>query len=144
MPPPNSPPIHVLLVEDDPNEAECMLEALQESGLTTRIAVVEDGEAALRYLQGPDEDRPDLILLDLHLPLKSGREVLDVMKDNDRLRCIPIVILTRSEDERDFQITYNLHANCCVRKPADLDEFALTAKKIEHFWSSRRDPRPGN
>jgi CheY-like chemotaxis protein len=134
MPPSSLAPIEVLLVEDRADDAEQMVEALQEGELDTRVTVVEDGESAIEYLLRPGQGLPDLILLDLHLPRKSGHEVLAVIKQDERLRRIPVVIMTASDDERDFRSAYDLYANCCVRKPTDLDEFSLTVKKIEHFW----------
>jgi len=146
MPFHSSTPVEILLVEDNPNDAEQMLEALYEGELKKRITVVEDGDEALCYLRRPGEVRPDLILLDLHLPRKSGQEVLAAIKQDESLRRIPVVILTGSDDERAFQSAYERHANCCVRKPTDLDQFILTVKKIEHFWlriaTTRRDPDP--
>jgi len=134
MPAPASSPVEILLVEDNADDAEQMLEALQDGELDARVTVIEDGEAAIDYLHHPGQALPDLILLDLHLPRKSGHEVLADIKGDERLRRIPVVILTSSEDERAFAAAYGLHANCCVSKPADLNEFILTVKKIEHFW----------
>jgi CheY-like chemotaxis protein len=134
----NSKPVEILLVEDSPDDADHMREALDESELRTNVTVVEDGEDAILYLrrQGPFAAaiRPDLILLDLHLPRKSGQEVLAEIKEDESLRRIPVIIMTSLDSERVFQDAYDLHANCCVRKPADLEQFALTVKKIEHFW----------
>jgi two-component system, chemotaxis family, response regulator Rcp1 len=143
MPPRSLAPIEILLVEDNSNDAEQMVEALQECELQPRVTVVEDGEAAIAYLQRPGEPLPDLILLDLHLPRKSGHEVLAVIKQDERLRRIPVVIMTASDDDRAFRRAYELYANCCVQKPSDLDQFPETVKLIEGFW--RRDvtrPRP--
>jgi len=134
MPPSSLAPIEVLLVEDNRDDAAQMVEALEEGELETRVTVVEDGESAIAHLRRPGETPPDLILLDLHLPRKSGHEVLAVIKEDERLRRIPVVIMTASDDERAFRTAYELHANCCVRKPSDLDQFTLTVKKIEHFW----------
>jgi len=134
MPPSSLAPIEVLLVEDNRDDAAQMVEALEEGELETRVTVVEDGESAIAHLRRPGETPPDLILLDLHLPRKSGHEVLAVIKEDERLRRIPVVIMTASDDERAFRTAYELQANCCVRKPSDLDQFTLTVKKIEHFW----------
>jgi len=134
MPPSSLAPIEVLLVEDNRDDAAQMIEALEEGELETRVTVVEDGESAIAHLRRPGETPPDLILLDLHLPRKSGHEVLAVIKEDERLRRIPVVIMTASDDERAFRTAYELQANCCVRKPSDLDQFTLTVKKIEHFW----------
>jgi CheY-like chemotaxis protein len=132
-------PVDVLLVEDDADEADLMVKALRQCTLNPRVTVVEDGEEATDFLhrQGAfsDANRPDLILLDLHLPRKGGHEVLAEIKNHERLRRIPVIILTGSEDADDFQSAYDLHANCCISKPGDLEEFAQTVKKIEHFWS---------
>jgi chemotaxis family two-component system response regulator Rcp1 len=141
-------PVAVLLVEDCPDDAELMVKALRQCALEPLVNVVEDGEEAIDYLrrQGAfcDAVRPDLILLDLHLPRKGGHEVLAEIKADDRLRRIPVIIMTGSEDETDFQTAYELYANCCVSKPSDLDEFALAVKQIERFWlrvaSIPRDP----
>jgi len=139
-------PVEILLVEDSPDDADLMIEALLEGSLRSRVTVVHDGEEAIRYLfrQEPHGEavRPDLILLDLHLPRKNGHEVLAEIKQDDSLRRIPVIIMTSLADEQNFRNAYDLHANCCVRKPADLDQFAQTVQKIEHFWlhiaSSRR------
>jgi CheY-like chemotaxis protein len=115
-----------------------MVEALQESALNVRVTGVEDGEEALRYLrrQGPyrDAPRPDLILLDLHLPRMNGHEVLADVKQDDALRLIPVVLMTAFDTDEAIGEAYEQHANCCVRKPSDLDEFAEAVKKIETFW----------
>jgi two-component system, chemotaxis family, response regulator Rcp1 len=130
--------VEILLVEDNSDDADLMVKALQKCELNPHVTVVEDGEEAIHYLyrQGAfgGAARPDLILLDLHLPRKSGHEVLAEIKEDDRLRRIPVIIMTSSEDERSFQTAYDLYANCCVCKPGDLDEFADTVNKIEDFW----------
>lgn len=141
MPPNTSTPIDILLVEDNPNDAEQMVEALNEGDLPVRITHVEDGEEAVQHLQRPEQTLPDLILLDLHLPRLSGHEVLAVIKEDARLRRIPVVILTNSDDDREFTRAYDGHANCCVQKPRDLDQFIETVQKIERFWS-REATRP--
>ena len=132
------PPVEVLLVEDSPGDAELMVEALLESDLNVRVTGVEDGEEALRYLrrQGPygDAPRPDLILLDLHLPRRNGHEVLSDVKQDDTLRLIPVVLLTAFDTDEAISEAYERHANCCVRKPSDLDEYAEAVKQIETFW----------
>jgi len=130
--------VEVLLVEDNPADADLMVEALKEGNLTTRITVVEDGEEAIAYLrrQGAyaESPTPDLVLLDLQLPRKNGHEVLAEVKEDAVLRRIPIVILTSTDDEKAILQAYDLHANCCVSKPMDLEQFALVVKKIEFFW----------
>jgi len=138
MPPPSTTPVQILLVEDDPNDAELMIAALHEGNLDIRVSHVEDGEEAIRFLRRQPgcetSPRPDLILLDLRLPRKNGFEVLEEIKEDPELRSIPVIIMTSTDDERDFGKVYDLHANCCVRKPADQDEYTLAVKKIEHFW----------
>lgn len=131
-------PVKVLLVEDSPDDADLMVEALQESNLNLRITIVEDGQAAMDYLLRHGVHaavpRPDLILLDLHLPRKNGHEVLAEIKQDAVLHRIPVIILTSSDDEKAILAAYDLHANCCVCKPADQEQFALVVKRIEHFW----------
>jgi CheY-like chemotaxis protein len=139
-------PVEILLVEDSPGDADLMVEALGESPLAPRVTVVEDGEQAVQYLrrQGPyhGAPRPDLILLDLHLPRKNGHEVLAEIKEDPDLRRIPVVLLTSADNEKAFLIAYDLHVNCCVSKPVDQDEYARAVKKIEHFWLAvARRPR---
>jgi CheY-like chemotaxis protein len=130
--------VEILLVEDTPSDADLMVEALKEGKLNSRITVVEDGEEAMAYLrrQGvyAESPTPDLVLLDLKLPRKNGHEVLAEVKEDPVLRRIPIVILTSSDDEKAILQAYDLHANCCVSKPMDLEQFALVVKKIEFFW----------
>jgi len=132
------PPVQILLVEDSRSDAELMVEALQESDLDVRVTGVEDGVEAMLYLrrQGPygDAPRPDLILLDLHLPRMNGHEVLADVKQDESLRLIPVVLMTAFDTDEAISEAYERHANCCVRKPSDLDEFADAVKKIETFW----------
>jgi CheY-like chemotaxis protein len=139
--PPTRPhrPIDVLLVEDSAGDAELMVEALlSESALSPRVTVVEDGEEAIAYLRRQGRHtaapRPDLILLDLHLPRKNGHEVLADVKQDESLRLIPVILLTSFDTEEAIREAYDRHANCCVRKPSDLDQFSLAVKKIETFW----------
>jgi CheY-like chemotaxis protein len=131
-------PVEILLVEDSPDDAALMMNALREGRVHSRVSHVEDGEEAMAYLrrEGPyaEVTRPDLILLDLVLPRKSGHEVLAEVRLDPDLRRIPVVVLTGFTDERAISESYDRQANCCVRKPGDLDEFALAVKKIEHFW----------
>jgi len=126
------------MVEDSRDDADLMIGALREGSLDVRINLVEDGEEAIRFLRRLDNyetsPRPDLILLDLHLPRKNGFEVLAELKEDSELRRIPVIIMTSTDDERAFLDAYNLHANCCVSKPVDQDEYALVVKKIENFW----------
>ena len=133
-------PIEILLVEDNPGDVRLTREALRDGKLLTHLNVVSDGEAALEYLRGQGTHagavRPDLILLDLNLPRKNGREVLAEIKQDPDLRRIPVVIMTSSDDEKDILAAYNLHVNCYVTKPVDLDQFIAVVKTIEHFWFS--------
>jgi two-component system response regulator len=133
-----SRPVDILLVEDSAGDAELMVEALGESDLAPRVTVVEDGEEAVQYLHRRGTHRgaprPDLILLDLHLPRKNGHEVLADIKTDKSLRMIPVVLLTSFDTEEAIREAYDRHVNCCVKKPSDLDQFALAVKKIETFW----------
>jgi len=130
--------VEILLVEDSRDDADLMVQALKEGMLDTRVTVVEDGEDAVDYLRQQGAYTmvvtPDLILLDLHLPRKNGHEVLAEIKQDAVLRRIPVVIMTSSDNETAFLVAYDLHANCCVAKPADQEQFALVVKKIERFW----------
>ncbi|MDX2287136.1 MAG: response regulator [Bacteroidia bacterium] len=133
--------LHILLVENNPGDVRLIQEALKESNRDYHIHldIVPDGEEALRCLlrQGTYADRetyPDLILLDLNLPKKDGREVLMEIKRNARLRVIPVIVLTTSEAEQDIQRTYELHANCYITKPVDINQFFEVFKAIELFW----------
>jgi CheY-like chemotaxis protein len=140
MNPARGDPIEILLVEDSPDDADLTLEALREGRVRNRVTVVEDGVEAMAYLRRhgkyADAARPDLILLDLNLPRKNGREVLAEVKQDTDLRRIPVVIMTSSDDEKDILAAYNLHVNCYVTKPVDLDQFIAVVKTIEHFWFS--------
>jgi CheY-like chemotaxis protein len=131
-------PIEILLIEDNPADVRLTREALKEGKVRNTLSVVQDGVEALRFLrrEGPHAlaSRPDLILLDLNLPRKDGREVLAVIKEDADLRRIPVVILTTSSAEQDILRTYNLHANCYITKPLDMDQFIKVVKSIEDFW----------
>jgi len=131
-------PIEILLVEDSPDDAALTIDALRDGRVQNRITVVEDGVEAMAYLrrQGPYAAAvlPDLILLDLNLPRKNGREVLAEVKQDPELRRIPVVVMTSSDDEKDILAAYNLCVNCYVTKPVDLDQFIGVVKSIEHFW----------
>jgi two-component system, chemotaxis family, response regulator Rcp1 len=131
-------PVHVLLVEDNPGDVRLMREALRNGDSGKRLDAVEDGEEALAYLrrQHPygSAPKPDLIFLDLNLPKKDGREVLLEIKQDELLRRIPVVVLTTSEAERDILRVYDLHANCYVKKPTDLDEYMEVIRACENFW----------
>ena len=129
---PRARPFRILLVEDNPGDADLIHEILMESDERKEITVAVDGFEALRCLrEGP---RPDLILLDLNLPKKSGREVLQEIKSTETLQRIPVVVLTSSEAEDDLSDVYRLHANCYLAKPVDLEEFMLVVRAIEQFW----------
>jgi chemotaxis family two-component system response regulator Rcp1 len=132
--------IGILLVEDNPGDVRLTIEALNEAKVSNKLAVVADGVEALAYLnrQGRYEHapRPDLILLDLNLPKMDGREVLAEIKNDPNLRRIPVVILTSSKAETDILKAYDLHANCYVTKPVDLDQFMEVVKSIDSFWLS--------
>jgi two-component system, chemotaxis family, response regulator Rcp1 len=131
-------PLEILLVEDNPADVRLTREAFAEGGIHNSLVVVRDGVEAMRFLRQQDEHanvvRPDLILLDLNLPRKDGREVLADIKADLDLRRIPVVILTTSRAEMDVLRTYNLHANCYIVKPVDLDQFIHVVKSIESFW----------
>jgi len=131
-------PIEVLLVEDSPDDADLTMDALRNGRVRNRITHVEDGVQAMAFLRREgkyaDAPRPDLILLDLNLPRKSGREVLAEVKQDPDLRRIPVVIMTSSDDEKDILAAYNLYVNCYVTKPVDLDQFIGVVKSIEQFW----------
>jgi chemotaxis family two-component system response regulator Rcp1 len=131
-------PVEVLLVEDNPGDVRLTREALKDAKLCSNVHVVEDGAAALDYLYRRDPYaqalRPDLILLDLNLPKKNGREVLFQIKQDQVLKSIPVVILTTSQAEEDILRAYDLHANCYVSKPVDFEQFMRVVKAIEAFW----------
>lgn len=131
-------PMEILLVEDNPGDVRLTKEAFKDAKVANRLSVVDDGEKALEFLfrRGPfaQAPRPDLILLDLNLPRKDGREVLSVIKNDADLRRIPVVILTTSKAEEDIIRTYNLHANCYLAKPVGLDSFLEVIRSIEEFW----------
>jgi chemotaxis family two-component system response regulator Rcp1 len=133
-----SEPIEVLLVEDNPGDVRLTREALRDGKVHNNLSVAPDGVEALAFLrrQGKyaDAPRPDVILLDLNLPKKDGREVLEEIKADPSLARIPVVILTSSEAERDIAQAYELHANCYVTKPVDLDQFIHVVRSIEDFW----------
>jgi CheY-like chemotaxis protein len=132
--------IDILLAEDNPGDADLAKEALEESKLKNQLFIVSDGQEALDFLyrKGKYQDvpRPDLILLDLNMPRVDGREVLKIVKQDKDLRSIPIVILTTSRADEDIIKSYNLHANCYISKPLDLDKFIEVVHNIENFWIS--------
>jgi two-component system response regulator len=131
-------PIEILLVEDNPGDSRLAKEALKESKLKNNLYIAEDGVEAMNFLYKTGKyskmPRPDLVILDLNLPKKDCREVLAEIKNDDNLKRIPVVILTISKAEEDILKTYNLHANCYVTKPLDLDQFMKVVRSIEDFW----------
>ena len=133
-------PIEVLLVEDDPGDVLMTKEAFEEHRVNNRLRVVNDGDEALAYLRQqepyPDAVRPDLILLDLNLPRKDGRQVLQEIKNDEHLRHIPVVVLTTSQADEDVLRSYQLHANAYVTKPVDFDQFIKAVQQIDEFFVS--------
>jgi chemotaxis family two-component system response regulator Rcp1 len=131
-------PVEILLVEDNPGDVELTAVALRQGKVYNQMHVVEDGEAALAFLrrQAPyaGAPRPDVILLDLNLPRKDGREVLAEIKADEGLKQIPVIVLTTSAAEEDILRAYNLAVNCYITKPVDLDQFIKVVKAIEDFW----------
>jgi len=130
--------VSVLLVEDSPGDARLILEAFKESKIDTDVHVVEDGVEAIAFLKQEglyaNETRPDLILLDLNLPRKDGREVLSEIKNDDDLKQIPVLVLTTSNQTQDIITSYERHANSFITKPIDMDTFFATMKSLEEFW----------
>ncbi len=130
--------IDILLVEDNPGDVRLAREALKESKIRNTLYVVEDGVEAMDFLRRrgrhPGAPRPDLILLDLNLPRKSGREVLAEVKADEDLKRVPVVILTVSKAEEDIVKCYDHHANCYITKPLDFNQFMNVTKSIEEFW----------
>jgi CheY-like chemotaxis protein len=130
--------IEILLVEDNPGDVRLTKEALTEGKVLNTLHVAVDGVEAMSFLQREGQyayaPRPDLILLDLNLPKKDGREVLAEIKTDDELKRIPVVILTTSSAEEDITKTYNFHANCYITKPVDLEQFINVVKSIKSFW----------
>ena len=135
---PGGRPIEILLVEDNPGDVRLTIEALRESKVRNHLSVARDGVEALAFLRREgtlaEAVRPDLILLDLNLPRKDGREVLAELKADPDLKTIPVVILTTSRAEQDVLRSYELQANCYISKPVDLDQFITVVKSIEDFW----------
>jgi two-component system, chemotaxis family, response regulator Rcp1 len=131
-------PVEILLVEDSPGDVRLTREALREGKVRNNLSVVPDGVEALAFLRREGRyagsPRPDVILLDLNMPRMDGRQVLATIKADDDLRRIPVVVLTTSRDEHDILQSYNLHANCYITKPVDLDQFINVVRSIEGFW----------
>ncbi|WP_447971309.1 response regulator [Nitrospira sp. M1] len=132
--------VHILMVEDDEEDVVLTKESLTNSKVTLDLHVVEDGEEALLYLRKAQPyasaTTPDVILLDLNLPKKNGREVLSEMREDDLLRSIPVIILTTSDQEEDVMKTYKLGANCYITKPVGLEQFMKVVTAIDNFWFS--------
>ncbi|WP_254824195.1 response regulator [Haloglomus halophilum] len=133
-------PIEILLVEDNPGDVQLTRKAFEDAGLVNNLHVVNDGVSAMEYLRQEgeyaDADRPDMVLLDLNLPRKSGEEVLTEIKHDDDLKRIPVVILTSSDAEEDMIKTYNEHANAYLTKPVDFQGFLDVVSRVEGFWIS--------
>ncbi|MBD2356622.1 response regulator [Tolypothrix sp. FACHB-123] len=130
--------IEVLLVEDNPGDAQLTRIALEDSKISVHLSVVEDGVEAMAFLRKEDKyaavPHPDIVLLDLNLPKKDGREVLAEIKGDKHLKRIPVVVLTTSQAEEDIVKAYNLAANCYITKPVDFDQFVKIIRTIENFW----------
>jgi chemotaxis family two-component system response regulator Rcp1 len=134
----NDQPIEILLVEDNPGDVRLTLEVMKDARVRNHMSMVKDGVEALAFLRREgdfaDAPRPDLILLDLNLPKKDGREVLADIKADPTLRRIPVVVLTVSKDEEDILKSYDLYANCYVTKPINMEQFIAVVRSIEDFW----------
>lgn len=131
-------PIEILLVEDNPADVRLTQEALREGKVKNNLHIARDGVEALAFLRREgkwkDATRPDLVLLDLNLPKKDGREVLAEIKADESLKMLPVVVLTTSSAEADILKSYSLHANCYIQKPVDLEQFVKVVKSIDDFW----------
>ncbi len=132
--------IHILLVEDNEGDILLIKEAFEERKIINKISVVKDGEKAIRFLNQDEEFTdapvPDLVILDVNLPRKSGHEVLTHVKEDDALKHLPVIMLTTSSSEQDIMQSYKNHANCYITKPVDVDEFLKAVVEIEQFWIS--------
>lgn len=130
--------VEILLVEDNPGDVRLIIEAFKEGKILCNLNVVGDGVEAVQFLKQEDKyensPRPDIIMLDLNLPRKDGRQVLEEIKSDERYKRIPVMVLTTSSAEEDILKSYNLHANCYITKPVDLDQFMSLVKSIENFW----------
>lgn len=144
--------IHILLVEDNPGDARLILEALKESKLNAHVSIVGDGVEAMAFLRREGRystaERPNLMLLDLNLPRKDGRELLEEIKKDPVFKLIPVLVLTTSASNDDILSSYARHANSYITKPADMDEFMEVIRSIENFWFDiaklpPRDHNPG-
>jgi two-component system, chemotaxis family, response regulator Rcp1 len=136
---PETKRMDILLVEDNPADIRLTREALMEWKRPSRLHVAKDGEEALEFLRREGRfsaaPRPDIVIIDLNLPRKDGRELLAEMKQDDSLKCLPVVVLTTSRAEQDISRTYEMHANCYVIKPSGLEEFMAAIRSIDTFWS---------
>ena len=132
--------IHLLLVEDNEGDILLTRDALEDAKLIIELSVVKDGKAAMDFLgrngEYQNSMQPDLILLDVNLPKKNGHEVLKYIKDDEKLKHIPVIILTTSSSENDINMSYNNHANCYITKPVDVNNFIHVVSTIENFWIS--------
>ncbi len=135
---PRGSAVEILLVEDNPGDVRLTQEALKESKVTNNLYIAGDGVEALAFLRKEGEyadmPHPDLILLDLNLPKKDGRELIEEIKSNEELKRIPVVVLTTSKAEEDIMQMYDRHANCYITKPIDFDQFIEVVRSIENFW----------
>jgi len=135
---PDGRPIEILLIEDSPSDTELTQEALREAKVRNHLSTVEDGVLAMDFLRRRgtfgSAARPDLIMLDLNLPRKDGRQVLAEIKEDPELKTIPVVVLTTSQAEQDVLHAYHLHANCYITKPVDFEQFLRAVRSIESFW----------
>jgi CheY-like chemotaxis protein len=130
--------VHILLVEDNEGDIVLTLEAFEESKILNKFSVVRNGKEAIDFLfrRPPFQDakEPDIVLLDINLPLKSGIEVLQEVKSDDRVKHIPVIMLTTSSSEKDISLSYKHHANCYITKPVEVSKFLEAVNAIEHFW----------
>lgn len=131
-------PVQILLVEDNPGDVRLTEEVLREAKVATKLSTVRNGEEAMAFVRREGAHagapQPDLILLDLNLPRKDGREVLNELKSDDKLRRIPVIVLTTSMAEPDILMSYDLHANCYIHKPIEFEEFSTAINSIQQFW----------
>jgi CheY-like chemotaxis protein len=139
-----STPIEILLVEDNPGDVDLVTEVLKESSTPTRISVAVDGEEAMAFLRRAGAPRPDLVMLDLNLPRKDGRQVLAEIKADPALLHIPVIILSSSDADRDLMNAYQLHASCFVKKAVELEDFFKVLRAVAEFWLAtvKLPPRP--
>jgi chemotaxis family two-component system response regulator Rcp1 len=132
--------MHVLLVEDNPGDVRLTREALKDAKMHLNLHVASDGVEAMQFMRREgkygDSPRPDLVLLDLNLPRKDGRAVLEEIKTDDALKSIPVVVLTTSSSDADIERSYMLHANCYISKPVDMEGFLTVVQSIDDFWLS--------